>query len=212
MTYTRPQRYTIYAEEQRENELFDVAGVYYTAASHGWLMQFHYLPEDLPESENIPASSPQQLGRAIQDLLSAILCFRLAGELDRGRNHSKRGVLLVEDLLDHEDGFKSDNPRKGLLYEMLGDLYLFGNLDSPNEAYLTAGEYYESADSPRGWQAEPEFDSLIRLLIDLADSLNYDLDEKTRRDILHQSLIARIEYKRNHYGKILDEVLAIGKW
>jgi hypothetical protein len=214
MTHSLPQRYAIVAQEQRDRKRFNNAGVYYTAAAHGWFMRFRCLPEDLPDSYNAPANSAKYLGRGVQDMLAAALCFRLENSLDQCQNRCKQGLLFIEDLLNH-DGFAQEideKPRIGLLYEMIGDLRLFGEFEDYDDAYLTAKDHYGGVNSQRGWQSEPEFDSLIRTLVELAKSTDYGLDERTEKQILHKSLLDRIEYKRKHYPSIIQEVLTDGTW
>lgn len=214
MTHSLPQRYAIVAQEQRDDEQFSNAGVYYTAAAHGWFMRFWCLPEDLPGSYNVPTNSAKYLGRGVQDTLAAALCFRLENSLNRCQNRCEQGLLFVEELLDDDEFVREadENPRVGLLYEIIGDLRLFGELEGYDDAYLTAKEHYDGVSSQRGWQSEPEFDSLIRTLVELAKSTDYGLDEQTEKQILHKSLLARIEYKRKHYPSIIEEVLADGTW
>lgn len=202
------------AQEQRNSGAFDNAGVYYTAAAHGWFMRFRRLPEDLPDKCSVPATSPKYLGRGVQDLLAGALCFRLADAPNRCRNHCKQGLLFLEDLLEHDELVQEsdEQPRIGLLHEMIGDLRLFGDLNTHDNAYAVAEEYYENVDSQRGWQAEPEFDSLVRILVELAESADCNFEEKTKRRILHDSLTARIEFKREHYPTIIENVLTDGNW
>lgn len=52
----------------------------------------------------------------------------------------------------------------------------------------------------------------MSILIELARSTDYGLDEETATRIRDVSLIDRIEYKRDHYEAIIDEVLADGNW
>jgi hypothetical protein len=52
----------------------------------------------------------------------------------------------------------------------------------------------------------------MSILIELARSTNYGLNEETATQIRDRSLVDRIEYKRDHYEAITDEVLADGNW
>lgn len=213
MTPYSPQQYTRVAEDFRANGKPEAAAGYYLSASHGWYMRSRYLPADLPNSDDFVGIWPERVGRYVQDLLSALLCFRLADKQERARIHGEAGVLMVRDLMEEPSiQHKLTDPRKGLFHEMLGDLFLFSELDSADEAYTTAKPLYVAADSQMGWQAEPEFDSLIRLLVTLADSVGYDIEENTRRRILALSLVDRIEYKMEHYETILNRVLEAGEW
>lgn len=214
MTPSLPHQYMKVAEEQRAVGDMEAAAGYYLSASHGWYMRSRYLPKDLPQSDEYVGVWPKQIGRYVRDLLAALLCFRLADKQERARIHGEAGVLTVRDLLEKEPSIqnKLPDPRKGLFHEMLGDLFLFSGLGSPDESYATAKPLYEAADSQMGWQAEPEFDSLVRLLVNLADSVGYDIEENTRRRILALSLVDRIEYKMEHYETIINHVLEAGEW
>lgn len=214
MTYSRPQRYAIVAQEQRADGELKDAGIYYTAAAHGWFMHFLRLPEDIPNSYSIPAHSFKHLGRGVQDMLAAGLCFRLADSLPQCQNRCEQGLLAVEELIEQGALFREsdEKPRVGLLHEMIGDLRLFGELGDHDEAYAVAEKQYEEVSSQRNWQSEPEFDSLIRTLVELARSTDYGLDKRTEERILHKTLLDRIKYKRKHYPSIIEEVLADGTW
>lgn len=214
MPYSRPQRYAIVAQERRADGELENAGIYYTAAAHGWFMHFLRLPEDIPDQYSIPAYSFKHLGRGVQDMLAAGLCFRLANSLYQCQNHCKQGLLVAEELIERDEVFRESDkkPRVGLLHEMIGDLRLFGELGEHDEAYAAAEEQYEGVKSQRNWQSEPEFDSLMRLLVELAKSTDYELDKRTEERILHKSLLDRIKYKRKHYPSIIEGVLADGMW
>lgn len=214
MEHSRPQRYAMTAQEHREKGQLSDAGTYYTAAAHGWLMRFQRLPEDLPESYDVPAQSPKYLGRGVQDILAAALCFRLANLPERSKNRCRQGLLFVKDVLDYGGiGEETEgHPRIGLLHEMTGDLYLLGELNGYDDSYEVAEEKYSDINTQRSWQSEPEFDSLIRFVIELAESTNYKLDEQTKRQILHESLTTRIRYKREHFPSIVAKVLEDGTW
>jgi hypothetical protein len=208
-----PSRYREFAKAQRVDEQYEVAGVYYIAASNGWFMKFRNLPDDLP-SGDAPSYSTSELGYAAKDLLSGALCFRLANMMERARTYCKSGILHISDILDNEGIGNGEwgHPRIGLLHEIRGDLRLFGGFGTYDEEYANAEKYYKGAESQRGWSAESEFDSLIRLLIKLADGSNYHIDKNTRVKIHHLSLDRRIQYKREHYPDILQHVLENGGW
>ena len=211
MADLRPQRYTELAQDFRHEGSLMTAGIYYGAASDGWLASFWRLPEDLRDGYEPPANSPRFLGRAVQDQLAGALCFRLAAADQRLRIRCRRCALVLDELLE-AGAFDGVPPRVGLLYEGLGDLRLFGKLGKHNAAYAKAATQYETAESVMGWQAEPEFDSLIRPLMELADSVGYGIGDDERTRISVKSLEARINYKRDHYPAIVDAVLDAGNW
>lgn len=106
-----------------------------------------------------------------------------------------------------------------LAHGLIGDFRLYGDLGGHEEEYATARREYETVrteypvETPElAWQAETEFAPTMSILIELARSVDYDLDEETTEQIRDISLIDRIEYKREHYAAIIDEVLADGNW
>jgi hypothetical protein len=114
---------------------------------------------------------------------------------------------------------KKKNFRSGLAHELIGDFRLYGDLGDHEEQYGIARQEYETvraeypAETPEiVWQAEPEFAPTMSILIELARSTNYGLNEETATQIRDRSLVDRIEYKRDHYEAITDEVLADGNW
>lgn len=209
-----PQEYTNLAEDLRKDGKLGDAAVYYISAAHGWYMRFRHLPREVPQSDSMPPhASPKQLGRFSKDLLSGIACFRLLKESNRARIHGETGLAIITDLLDNEPFFQSgETVRRGVLHEVSGDLQLFGGIESPTAEYNIARERYDGADSPMGWQAEDEFDLPMRLLLEMAEGIDYDIEENQRRKIFRLSLEDRIEFKMDHYEEILQRVLDEGNW
>jgi hypothetical protein len=208
MRFTRPQKCANFAKELREESEYLRSAAYYVAASDGWLMRYRHLPEDFPESEATPNNSPKELGRAIHDLLFAILCFRIADELKRGRNHAKRGEIFVRDLIENEDLSEVGDPesaRVGLGFEMIGDLNLFAASDGHQAAYSKALTYYKKSDYE--WGREPEFESLIDPIDELAESGSVENEARALKDPNHQ-LESRIQYKKTKYGDLISQYVS----
>ena len=212
MTHSEPMQYARYAIQMRKKGNLEEAGIYYTASAHGWLMKFRQLPEDVPE-ENESYQSPMNLGRGVQNLLLASLCYRMNDNIGRCRNHCRQGILITEDLLNCEDEFQKEGrePQLGLLHEIIGDFHLFADLDGYAQSYNSAMKYYD-VDNQLGWQAEPEFESLINMLIKLASSVDHEIDNETEDLIRYRSLTDRIEYKKSHYPDVIKKVIKNKGW
>lgn len=218
MTFDHPRDYLAFADESRSEGRYLIAADYYVAAAHGQLMRLRETDED-PIQNGHTYASAQAVGRWARDLLKGILSYRLADEPSRSRNHAHVGLPTVTDIEESGDIFLGNEAeaRKGLLHEISGDIRLYANLDGFATEFERAREYYDRVptdkyDKHLGWQAEPEFDSLIRQLVKVADSVGYDIEDRTRERIMNLSLIDRIEYKREHYPAIVEQALDNGGW
>ena len=205
------------AREFRRSGDLILAGGYYTASSHARFARSWRFIRDDP-LENI---SPGEIGYGVESLLAAALCYRLAGGMERCRTRCEQGIRFIEDANENEPGWHEGgtHARAGLAHELIGDFRLYGDLGNHEEEYATARREYETvraeypAESPEiAWQAETEFAPTVSILIELARSTDYGLDEETATQIRDVSLIDRIEYKRDHYEAIIEEVLADGNW
>lgn len=226
MSY-HPREYAEAAREFRRSGDLILAGGYYTASSHArFARSWSFLTDDL---KNDPREeiSPSEIGYGVESLLAAALCYRLAGEMDRCRTRCEQGIRLIDDINENEPGWfegmgldeGKSNARSGLAHELIGDFRLYGDLGGHEEEYATARREYETVraeypvEAPETvWQAEPEFAPTVSILIELARSTDYGLDEETATQIRDRSLVDRIEYKSDHYEAIIEEVLADGNW
>lgn len=193
-------------------QLTDAAS-YYTAAAYGNLMRFQRSPTFVEEhgSDGTTYPVPGQVGKGVRELLLAALCYRIADAPGRAANRSRQGILVVEDLREHDPIFERTT-HQGWCYEAIGDLRLFGDLDDHDEAYCEAERRYEGTDNPIQWLAETEFEVLIQPVIRLAESVGRDIPDKTVEDVRRRSLTDRIEYKRTHYPDIVAAVVEAGNW
>lgn len=213
MTKINPQQYTKVARECRRHGQFVAAAIYYDAAASGWFAAGWNLPTKPEGSRDNPSINFVNFGGWLRDQFASALCFRLAGAHRRCRNRCRQGILSLADLRD--GGELTDYGRvahSGLFNEVIGDLRLVGDMNGYESAYTTAGEQYAEVTNDLGWQAEHEFCLAIRPLLELADSVGYDIDENSRERITHTSLTERISYKRNHYPAIIDAVIEAGNW
>lgn len=141
--------------------------------------------------------------------------------MDRCRTRCEQGIRFIKDVNENEPGWHEGggHARSGLTHELIGDFRLYGDLGGHEEQYATARQEYETVrtehqhETPEiAWQAETESAPTVSILIELARSVDHDLDEETTEQIRDISLIDRIKYKHEHYAAIIDEVLADGNW
>lgn len=147
------------------------------------------------------------LGGGITGLLTAGVCYRLAGEEKRSKNRCEQGVLIVEDLRDFV--FEHD-VQIGLTYELTGDFRVVGELGGYEESYDTAREYYVDCENPFGWMGEPEFELPAIFFFRLASSIDYPIDDRTASEIRNTSLTRRVDYKSEHLPDVVRQVVEDG--
>ena len=202
--------YSDFAKELRQQGKLVDAGEYYVASSFGYLMKYRVIDESKFES----SLSPTKLGFFHRNLILGSLCYRLAGELSRTKSYCQLGIIIVKDVLLHDEAILSPEPGPptGLCHEMIGDFELVGQLDSFDESYENAEMNFRMTDNHIGWSAEPEFELVINTFIELADGVGYEIPENEKGRIRHWSLINRIHLKRDHYRAIIEKVLDVGNW
>lgn len=215
--------YERFAQEQRQEGNLPLAGAYYIAAAHGHFMRFRRQPssiddkslKEIMEKED-PLTSPRfhwptGIGGGIRYLIAGGLCFRLVNERDRCQTCCKQGILFLQDILDHESA-DMELPTIGLYHEMIGDLRLVGLLGEYEASYDAAYKRYRDADSDLGWSMEDDFDDLMLTVLQLAESVEYEISTETREQVYRTSLEERIRFKRNHYPQIIERVVEAGNW
>lgn len=202
-----------YARDARRSGDYAIAANYYTAAYHESMGESRTPPQVSSEDSSI-GMDLTEFGYGIESLLRAALCYRLGSEPRRAENRCREGIVVVEDVCEHERGF--DEPaRQGLCREILGDLKLVGGLGEYEREYAAAeGKYSPYDDTHRQvqWQAEPEFEFVIGFALELADAVGYEFGDRERHRILARSLDDRIAFKRDRYPTILERVLDAGEW
>jgi len=203
-------RYKKTAQELFEMGELEAAGKYYIAASNGSLMEFRRLPKKEENKFDNPSPRLQRFGSAMKYLLLGSLCFRLADQPARSRNHAKQGELCVENVLD--EGVYSTNAQIGFCQELIGDFRLIGDYSNYEDSYKKAATQYEMVDNQLGWSLEPDIEESIIVTMELADSVGVDISEDERNEIMYESLETRIEFKRGNYPKIIDSVIEAGTW
>lgn len=197
------------ARRVRSDDQLHTAAGYYTSSAYGHLMQFRTL-----ETTTTGDLSPKHMGYFARNLLLGALCYRIAGETHRSRATCEIGVRIIEDVKENERAFRrpKTKPPIGLCYELIGDFRLIGKIDSSDESYEKAQRYYETVENPRQWAVEPEFEIQMIAFLELADGTDYDVPDAKRGIIRTQSLVERIEYKRENFEKIIESVCEEGNW
>lgn len=205
------QRYGSVARDLRRDGEYNEAATYYVAKAHGELMRFRRIPEEYSE-QAVQLSSPftSRFGHAMQDLVLGVLCFRIGASVQRCQNHAMQGCLVVDDILE-EDVYTA-SAQIGLCHEIKGDLQLLARNQDFDESYRHAENYYRDVDSPLGWQMEDEFDEFSLLLVELGKSADFEFEPGTVEKIRRLSLRDRIEFRRNHFPIIIEEIVEAGHW
>lgn len=201
----RPRDHASNARTLRREGDLRSAGEYYVASGFGHLMTFRQIERD--------TTSPKEIGGATQMLLLGALCFRCTGNATRAERYCSIGIDVVEDLRTVVRSMQQPtaDARIGLCYELQGDFGTLGEFTDHAAAYELAQERYEEVKEQRRWSDELEFGKPLLVLFDLADSVGFDIPEDEKAAI-QTSLVDRIEFKRDHFGEIVDRVIEDGNW
>ncbi|USZ71094.1 hypothetical protein [Natronosalvus halobius] len=100
----------------------------------------------------------------------------------------------------------------GLCHELRGDFRLIGGTGNHDDEYALAAERYEKVENDLGWSMESEFEDVIQIPLELADSVGMGVDDDRRNELMYLSLEERIAYKRHTYPEIIDAVVEAGNW
>jgi hypothetical protein len=190
------QEYGNKAHTHLAREEFTKAGDYYTFSAYSAIGSSEF-------------EATMNLGGGITGLLTAAICYRLAGEENRSKNRCEQGVLIVEDL--QEFVFEHD-VQIGLTYELTGDFQVIGELGGYEESYDTAREHYVDCENPFGWMGEPEFELPAVFFLRLANSTEYPIDDRTASEIRNTSLTRRVDYKSEHLPDVVRQVVEDGRF
>lgn len=201
----RPRDHASHARSLRQEGELRAAGDYYLASGFGNLMEFR-------RTEGDPIS-PKEFGRAIQMLLLGALGLRCAGETSRAACYCSIGSDIVADIRTNEPAFlepEADAP-VGLTHEFEADFRTVGGFGDPGESYELARERYERVAEQHRWSVEPEFEMPLLVLFDLAETTEFDVSDDLDAAV-RTSLVDRIEFKREHFGTIIDRVIEDENW
>lgn len=147
-------------------------------------------------------------------LLAGTASYQLADTQNSALNRAWLGILLCEDCRDQ---FDLADPQPGILHEYEGDFRHVAGAGSSDEAYAKALQYYATINEDRPfrhvqWQSEPEFELNNTFLFDLANGAGYEFEGRFKPDLVGEPLPYRIEFKRDHFGEIVDRVIEDGDW
>lgn len=212
MTFDGFERQSTHARSLHAERRYEEAANHYAAAANEMLGASRELPGDAGYVDQL---NPDKLGRGLEQLLRAGICFRLSDHRLRAERKCKEGILVVRDIAENEPVFESP-ARQGLAQEVIGDFRLVGGLEGYDEEYVTASELYatyeEGEHEQVQWQSEPEFEYNISLFLELADVVGYPVSEDTAHDIRVRSLSERIQFKRQAAPDVLEQLLTAKDW
>lgn len=188
------------ASDAREAGRYETAGDYYTLAAHRRFARSEWNEYNVWWGPNY--------------LLYAAICYLLADEPRYCDNRCEQGTLLARDLRAR---FGDEDAWRGLSYELEGDFGVISTGDG-TDSYGAALEAYEllekqtSLDEIIGWLSEEGFHWNVELLFRITDAVDESLDEETKAELRSRSPTARIEFKRDHYGRLVRSLLERGAW
>lgn len=198
MSFEDYQQYRDAAEESRRSGEFTKAGHQYTAAGYEILGHAEYAQEPF-ERGQVDATY------GLISLISATLCYRLAGNLARCRVRKEQGILLAEELRDHVVRYDA---QRGVMNEYMGDFELICDAGDWRSAYDEADTFYRIVENEIGWRAEPEFEMNLGFMLEVASQADYGIDRRTKDDLKTSDLEDRTAFKREHYSDIISKLVA----
>jgi len=190
------------ASEQRQQQNFDRAGVIYTSTAYNSLGK--HIPEYMA-----------QLASGLTHLLSASLCFRLAGADQRAANRAKQGELLVEDAREH---VATSVAERGVTYEYSGDFRVIGEFADYKKPYRRAAEAYEMYEQQStinervGQLSEEIFHNNTLFLRRIRRALDVEIPEELASTIEFHSPVKRIEYKQDQFPDLVAALVSQGEY
>jgi hypothetical protein len=141
--------------------------------------------------------------------------------MDRCQNRCEQAILVVSDIRDnvspHPDLGNATEAHTGLAYEYIADFRLLGDLGDYDECYKRAHDQYKIVERNSnisqilGWSGEGEFEEAIQCLKRTAEAVGNPVREPTRAEI-ERSLMKRIDYKREHFPDLLEDLFDGSSW
>lgn len=190
------------ADARRRDRDFEEAGTLYTSAAYAGFGATHL-------------SGFGQLSSGLVCLLSACLCYRLAGNSARTRNRARQGILIVEDIRDH---IVETDLERALTAEYVGDFRVMAGIDDYASSYSRARDTYTSFEDSTtieeriGHLSEECFSNNTVFLRRIRDATSVELDEELRKDIENRSPVARIDFKTERLPELVDMILSQSTW
>jgi hypothetical protein len=152
------------------------------------------------------------VGYALQYLLTAALCSRLAGNDARGRNRAEQVVALAEEQRDH---VRREAVEQAVFEEFVGDARAIAGAASAADAYDRATERYDEAavDDPLEWATRPPFEAATGLLTHVSRNTSREVawDDLHGTDPSAPDYLAhRPRYKKRAVPAVVEAVLDAG--
>jgi hypothetical protein len=153
------------------------------------------------------------VGRALQRLALAGVCYRVAGRDDRAENRAQEGVAVARDL----ENALTEPAQHACLREFGADFHAIGGLDGVGEAYGDAEAAYrdaaDSVDSVETLTTTPLFQAAAGMLRQVArgpDNGEIAVPWETLHgpdpDDVGAFLAHRARFKRQRFGSLLARV------
>ena len=157
------------------------------------------------------------VGRALQRLALAGVCYRVAGRDDRATHRAREGIAVARDL----ENALEEPAQRACLREFAADFRAIGELDGISEAYETAETAYrdaaDSVESVESLTTTPLFQAGADLIRQVArgpangeiavpwETLHGPTPDDTGPFLAH-----RARFKRQRFGSLLTRVVDDG--
>lgn len=190
---------------------YDTAGDYYTRA--GWSV----LTEPRDGRDPFAPDDRGSVGAGLQHLLTAALCYRVAGQDARASRRGTEGIAVAADL-----GSEMATPIQSACFdEFIADFRVAADMDDASTAYRTAAAAYREAvdesTQPQAIGTTPLFEAAAAPLKQLARSLaNGEIAIKWEDlhgpDPADKSgfLAHRAEFKQQRFESLVDGCVSDG--
>ena len=154
------------------------------------------------------------VGVGVQYLLTATICYRIAGCTSRATHRGLEGIAVARDL----QNALSQPVQRACLDELVADCRVAGNFDGIAAAYETAVDAYraaaDSVDSPQAVATTPLFEAAATPIKQVARSLA-DGEIAITWEALHgpdpaaagEFLAHRPRYKQQRFGSLLQRAI-----
>ncbi len=209
---TRGSKFVARAREYLESDEYQMAGEYYSIASHAYLAESW----DSIRKNDLETTQKGWLPESVVWQEYAATCYTLADSPGRTKNRARQAILTLKDIrtnvIDHSAWI-------GLTWELEGDFNLIAGLNESDDAYETALEYYGDVESNTtdgnvlGWVTEPGINETLLYVMHVANGVGIDLtmsDLRTRQE--EASLREHVEYKQANLRSLLDQLFDQGTW
>lgn len=181
------------ADDSRRSGAFETAAIEYTSAA------YEILGDAKRRSDHIIGFT---------DMVRAAICFRLGSNDVLCTNRCKQAQLILEDAGER---IYDEDPLVGIVHELTGDCMLIGQYGDYRAEYEAAREVYEVYETASiDWQPEDEFQIGLAPFLHVSKAVGHEIEDYGK--VVTTSLLARIDYKREHYPELLEALDEQGEW